>query len=122
MTESLKTYLIDSYCNLIQLDKFDLDHSKLVLITSLGTIYGKIFKLDKSNAEKTVINQVNEAAEKQYFKYNKEISGNDEYICLEDVLLVTPKGDKVKFTHLNVFYDQVIGVTVGNYSQELESN
>lgn len=122
MTKSLKTYLIDSYCNLIQLDKFDLDHNNLVLITSLGTIYGKIFKLDKSNAEKTVINQVNEVAEKRYFKDNKEISGNDEYICLEDVLLVTPKGDKVKFTHLNVFYDQVIGVTVGNYSQELESN
>lgn len=122
MTKSLKTYLIDSYCNLIQLDKFDLDHNNLVLITSLGTIYGKIFKLDKSNAEKTVINQVNEVAEKRYFKDNKEIkeiSGNDEYICLEDVLLVTPKGDKVKFTHLNVFYDQVIGVTVGNYSQEL---
>ena len=122
MTKSLKTYLIDSYCNLIQLDKFDLHHNNLVLITSLGTIYGKIFKLDKSNAEKTVINQVNEAAEKRYFKDNKEISGNDEYICLEDVLLATPKGDKVKFSHLNVFYDQVIGVTVGNYSQELESN
>lgn len=122
MTKSLKTYLIDSYSNLIQLDKFDLDHNNLVLITSLGTIYGKIFKFDKSNAEKTVINQVNEAAEKRYFKDNKEISGNDEYICLEDVLLVTPKGDKIKFTHLNVFYDQVIGVTVGNYTQELESN
>lgn len=122
MAKSLKTCLIDSYSNLIQLDKFDLDHNNLVLITSLGTIYGKIFKFDESNTEKTVINQVNKISEERYFKDNKEISGNDEYICLENVLLVTPRGDKVKFTHLNVFYDQVIGVTVGNYTQELESN
>lgn len=122
MTKSLKSCLIDSYKTLIQVDKFDLSQNSLILLTSIGTIYGKEFKYDESSAESAVINEVNEFAEKEYFNENKDIQGNDEYIALEDVLIVTPRGDQVKFKHLNVFYDQIIGVTLGNFTSDIESD
>lgn len=121
MTKSLKTHIIDSYSNLIKIEDFDLNHNQLILLTSIGTIYGKIFTFDESNVEKSVINQVNQTAEKQYFSDENKISGNDEYICLEDVVLITPTNNRMKFPYLNVFYDQIIAVTVGNYNQDDES-
>lgn len=122
MTKSLKSHIINSFKSLVQINEFDLDHNSLILLTSIGTIYGKEFKLDESIAEKSVINKVNEIAEKEFFKENKDIQGNDEYIALEDVLLVTPRGDQVSFPHLNIFYDQVIGVTLGNFNPDIKTD
>lgn len=121
MTKSLKSCLIDSYKRITQIDKFGLNQNSLILLTSIGTIYGKEFKCDESSVEKTVINKANEFADEEYFNENKDIQGNDEYIALEDVLIVTPRGDQAKFTHLNVFYDQIIGVTVGNFTPYIET-
>ena len=121
MATSLKSCLIDSYKTITHVDKFDLNQNSLILLTSIGTIYGKEFKFDETNVENAVINEINKFAEKEYFNENKDIQGNDEYIALEDVLIVTPRGDQVKFKYLNVFYDQIIGVTVGNFTPDIET-
>ncbi len=121
MATSLKSCLIDSYKTITHVDKFDLNQNNLILLTSIGTIYGKEFKFDETNVENAVINEINKFAKKEYFNENKDIQGNDEYIALEDVLIVTPRGDQVKFKYLNVFYDQIIGVTVGNFTPDIET-
>lgn len=122
MTKSLKSYMIDSYAKLIQVEELEVDNTNLILLTSLGAIQGTHLNADESNKENTLLKKVNDIAENEYFIDNSDIQGNDEYVALEDVLLITPNGDKVKFPHLNVFYDQVIGVTVGNLNANINTD
>ena len=122
MSKSLKSYMIDSYANLILVEEIGVENNELILLTSLGTIQGTPLNDNKSNKEIALLKKVNDIAENEYFNENSDIQGNDEYIALEDVLLITPSGDKVKFPHLNVFYDQVIGVTVGNLNPDIKTD
>lgn len=122
MSKSLKSNLIKSFAAVTLIDKYDLDHNDLILLTSLGTIYGRIFKCDESNTEKTVFNEILNFSEKEYLDENKDLQENDEYIALEDVLLITPRGDRINFSQLNVFYDQVIGVTVGTFNPNINTD
>lgn len=122
MTKSLKSYMIDSYAKLIQVEELEVDNTNLILLTSLGAIQGTHLNADESSKENTLLKKVNDIAENEYFNDNSDVQGNDEYVALENVLLITPNGDKVKFLHLNVFYDQVIGVTVGNLNPNIKTD
>lgn len=45
-------------------------------------------------------------------KYEADIEGNDGYMLLSDVTVINGN-TRTNFEHMIVFYDQIIGVTLG---------
>ena len=106
---SLKKETIVSFACLS--DEKDLGNNKLVLVTTAGVITGTLAKSENflSKAVDHIIDQ--------YRQDNgldeKPLNGNDGLLSLEDVTIMS--GSKTfNIPFLTVFYDQIIGVSIGN--------
>lgn len=95
----------------------DLDALKgntLILVTPLGVISGSL--CDENSVGKDVAGEAFLLAltKKLAEGFGKEnIEGNDGYLLLSDVKVQTGGNVTYNLPHLVVFYDQIIGVTLG---------
>lgn len=105
----------------------------LILITAAGMILGKpVFdteaqyedlesgRLNDKNAIALTFEMIDESKKehKKYVPDGSPLPGNDGYIMLKDVTIRANGGIRSSFSTMIVFYDQIIGVTFGNASQE----
>ncbi|WP_195410998.1 hypothetical protein [Ruminococcus sp. BSD2780120874_150323_B10] len=96
----------------------------MILTTSAGIISGKVPSEQEIDDENSLCGVLYEICDNTKEEYLKNISstdsepvivGNDGYIILKDVKIRSTSSDTI--THMNfmvVFYDQIIGVTIGN--------
>lgn len=101
-----------------------LEENNLILTTSAGIISGKVPSEQEVDDENSLCGVLYEICDNTKEEYLKNISstdsepvivGNDGYIILKDVKIRSTSSDTI--THMNfmvVFYDQIIGVTIGN--------
>lgn len=101
-----------------------LEENNLILTTSAGIISGKVpseQEIDDENSLCGVLYKICDNTKEEYLKNISStdsepvIVGNDGYIILKDVKIRSTSSDTI--THMNfmvVFYDQIIGVTIGN--------
>lgn len=114
---SLKKELITSYSLLPGIK--ELEHNKLTIITAAGIIMGTPLSEDTdANDNITMLLTLNSKIANQYREQNnltdsKRLPGNDGFIQLKDVTMIT-NSNVQNFMFLNVFYDQIIAVTIGN--------
>lgn len=114
---SLKKDLIRDFSIIPSIE--GLEKNKLILITSFGIISGVVpVKEDDALTANTLLQKMSESSLIDYYnRYsipdNESIEGSDGFISLIDVTVKTSSATYV-FPFLNVFFDQVIGVTVGD--------
>lgn len=101
-----------------------LEENNLILTTSAGIISGKVpseQEIDDENSLCGVLYEICNNTKEEYLKNisstdsDPVIVGNDGYIILKDVKIRSTSSDTI--THMNfmvVFFDQIIGVTIGN--------
>lgn len=107
MMDSLKKMIIRTLAMAPQTDMFA--NNQVILTTAAGVITGKIVE---ENSEKqgdmifsTILDTIME-------KYEADIEGNDGYMLLSDVTVINGNA-RTTLKNLIVFYDQIIGVTLG---------
>lgn len=116
---SLKKDLINSFSGLLSTDTFKNNH--LVLITSIGIITGKPFFQNQISDASDICDAFNEIVKNiasDYFETNtcneSDLSENDGYLFLSDVTIQTSSSRPIKHQFMTVFYDQIIGVSIGH--------
>lgn len=98
-----------------------LETNKLTLVTAAGIIIGTPVKDDvdsDADADVEMLKTVNSTIIDNYrhdnnIEENKPTSGNDGFIELKDVTLISGS-TRSNFKFLNVFFDQIIAVTIAN--------
>lgn len=101
-----------------------LEENNLILTTSAGIISGKVPSEQEIDDENSLCGVLYEICDNTKEEYLKNISstdsepvivGNDGYIILKDVKIRSTSSDTITNMHfMVVFYDQIIGVTIGN--------
>lgn len=101
-----------------------LEENDLILTTSAGIISGKVPSEQEIDDEKSLYSVFYKICDNTKEEYLKNITstdsepvivGNDGYIILKDVKIRSTSSNTI--THMPfmvVFYDQIIGVTIGN--------
>lgn len=120
---SFKKELIKKISTLTLLDEFN--KSKVIIVSALGVITGKLFvppSDDEINSNRIGYDIILTKLSKKFADdYKKEfdmpnevsLNDNDGYISLVEVSITT-SGITINMPHLNVFFDQIIGITIGN--------
>lgn len=114
--ESLKKEIILKLSIATELE--ELKTNSIILITSIGIITGNINDSDKDESDvssfllgKLVSNSIVSYKEKHNLG-DSPLKGNDGVIVLKDAI-ITNNGLDAHFKELAVFYDQIIGITIG---------
>lgn len=110
---SMKKEMIISFMTLPKVD--GLTNNKLILSTSCGIMQGE--PLNDADFENNLLaNLVTEFAKNYFEKYSinpdESTPNNDGYIALKNVTFQGNPGYNMPF--LVVFYDQILGVSIGN--------
>lgn len=112
---SLKKELIARYSSLTDID--ELKDNRILIVTSFGILSGKLAPSESDDLSIKIFLEANKAIVKKYREdhslINQPIPGNDGFIPLIDVDLLNSV-PSVHFNFLNVFFDQIIGITIGN--------
>ena len=114
--QSLKKYLSQYYYSMPLTDS--LKYNKLIVITPSGVIMGSPISNDEMSNDANLLatlslNCVKEYREKNSLEPSQQLDGNDGFITLKNVTLQTGEAT-FNFAVLNVFYDQIVAITVGN--------
>ena len=92
-----------------------LRNNKLVLVTPIGVISGYLCDEDNLGQDATGEVLLSTITEKLTTDFGEDnIEGNDGYLLLSDVKVQTGANMTYNLPNLIVFYDQIIGVTLGN--------
>jgi hypothetical protein len=114
-----KSIIFDLYS---VLDTLKPEGSKIVLLTAAGVVTADPVNPDEINTEKpdgsliTAVKHLSDNYRKLY-KQESPAPGNDGYIVLRNARLRS-LGQDTSFDVLIVFFDQIIGVTIGGFSNE----
>lgn len=112
---SFKKYTISSYCALPGIEA--LENNIISVVTAAGLILGTPIKNEESDKNIQIFNTVNDTIKKKYREnydlQDKQLPGSDGFFTLKNVKLITPDGTST-FNVINIFYDQVIAITLGN--------
>ena len=108
---ALKKHLLQFFALATTTD--ELKGNYVQLITAAGRISGKMAPED----DKSLLAVFSEASLKNYYEeYDLEdepTSGLDGYIVLNDVTICSCSGSTTSMPQMIVFYDQIIGITLG---------
>lgn len=112
--ESFKKYLISSFKSLPI--TCDMKGSKIVLVTQAGVIIGTPLATGETDKAIQSLEDITTACALEYRRENsipdsQYFDGNDGCISLKDVQFKSG-GTTYTFNFLNVFYDQIIGITL----------
>lgn len=115
-----KTMILNHY-HMLNLENEAFKDNELILATPLGLICGKPINFAKEEdtnkndfAFAALLKELSSDFLDDLKKDNRELDPNDGYILLYDVTIRNGT-DTSKIPLLTVFYDQIIGVTLGNY-------
>lgn len=103
--------------------------NNLILMTPFGLICGKVSDAEVPTEEDlnkisglatveegaAVTATILNAARHNYGE--SPVVGTDGYLALTDVTVKSPSGKNFKIGNLVVFYDQIIGITLGNFTE-----
>ena len=122
---SLKKDTILAYSTLPSIE--GLENNKLTLVTAAGIIIGTPV-LDSPDADANVelLKKANKTIAEKYRQDNnidtyKPLDGNDGLLMLKDVTLIDGQ-TRNNFNFLNIFFDQIIAVTIGNTESPSNAN
>ncbi len=115
---TLKKHLVHSYSCVPLVDS--MKDNKLIVVTPSGVISGTPVTNDETDESIKVFCDISNKFTKEYREENsiddsQGLDGNDGFFMLKDVTLRSGS-NTYNFGFLNVFFDQIIAVTVGNYS------
>lgn len=111
--ETLKKQIIRTFATVT--DAEALKQSKVIITTALGLISGKMYNSEDVEQEDIGNRFVADFAEGIAKKYDlANIDGNDGFILLKDVTILTGSKNTFNIPNLIVFYDQIIGITIGS--------
>lgn len=112
--KSLKKTLIQNCFNAVNLE--ELKGNKVILITAAGMIIGTLSEDSDILADQIMLG-INKSAIAAFKEEtgNEEVGGNDGYVCLTDATVKsTISNYSFQVPVIDVFYDQIIGITVGD--------
>lgn len=114
--QSLKKYLIYSCCSMPLID--DLQDSKIIIVTHSGVITGSPIAEDESDSTiynwATISSTFADNYRKQHsIDESQSLDGNDGFVTLKDVEFKSGTAT-YHFNVLNIFFDQIVGITVGS--------
>lgn len=92
--------------------------NQLIVITGAGTIIGRLASEDDTEAQKLLPNLANlltEDYKKEFLDSSEDLPDNDGFLVLVDAQLLTSANNTVNFPSIIVFFDQIIGITVGSH-------
>lgn len=92
-----------------------LKNNKLLLVTPFGLVSGYLCDEENVNpvdAGAVLLNSLTKKLTEDFGKEN--IDGNDGYLILSDVAIRTSENVTFNCPNLIVFYDQIIGATLGS--------
>lgn len=88
---------------------------QLILTTAIGLISGKIYTGEEARSEPIGKGSIGEFLPGIVGNYNPaEIDENDGFLALKDVTIRIGANNMIFLDSLVVFYDQIIGVTIGS--------
>ena len=124
MISTLKKRLIWSYIPSTEVKDSDLSKNSIIIVTPFGIVSGKLLDYNNEDNSKdyTLFNQINKLASETFREENESIPGNNGFIPLKEVTITSSTGAKYNLPALNVFYDQVIGITIGTFNNVEDSN
>lgn len=115
--DSLKKCIITIFSNMPSID--GLEKNKVMLVTAAGIIYGTPAVLDDDLNDpanllcKSVKTFADAYREHNNIPDNTFLDGNDGAVTLKDVTICS-ENFKINTPFLCVFFDQIIGVSLGN--------
>ncbi len=121
---SLKKSVILGMANATTVDMFK--ENSVILWTAAGMISGKLIEksdlesfdqTDKSALSTFTVATIAQKSKEEFDKQSDSelnVTGNDGYIILKDVHVTNVSGQTMFFSALTVFFDQIIGVTLGS--------
>lgn len=121
---SLKKSVILGMANATTVDMFK--ENSVILLTAAGMISGKLIEksdlesfdqTDKSALSTFTVSTITQKSKEEFDKQSDSelnVTGNDGYIILKDVHVTNVSGKTMFFSALTVFFDQIIGVTLGS--------
>lgn len=110
---TLKKEIIKAFAGATDIDA--LRGNNIVLITATGMITGRLCDPDTPLEDMSGAAILNALVEQVTDAYGPEnIEGNDGYIQLTDVVIRASGNTTYNVGNLIVFYDQIIGVSLGN--------
>lgn len=121
---SLKKFVILGMANATTVDMFK--ENSVILLTAAGMISGKLIEksdlesfdqTDKSALSTFTVSTITQKSKEEFDKQSDSelnVTGNDGYIILKDVHVTNVSGQTMFFSALTVFFDQIIGVTLGS--------
>lgn len=107
MMDSLKKMIIRTLAVAPQTDMFS--NNQVILTTAAGVIAGKIVEENSEKQSDMVFTTMLDEISKNY---KADIEGDDGYMLLSDVTVINGNA-RTNLKNLIVFYDQIIGVTLG---------
>ncbi|MBC8589369.1 hypothetical protein [Paratissierella segnis] len=117
MEPTLKKEIIMNFALSTNLE--ELKDSSIVLLTAAGTIIGKVanIKTDENGELTEVIPALINTVVKNFKEKSSiegSLPGNDGYILLQNAKVLHNNGSTTNIAHLTVFFDHIIGVTIGS--------
>lgn len=121
---SLKKSVILGMANATTVDMFK--ENSVILLTAAGMISGKLIEksdlesfdqTDKSALSTFTVSTITQKSKEEFDKQSDSelnVTGNDGYIILKDLHVTNVSGQTMFFSALTVFFDQIIGVTLGS--------
>lgn len=97
----------------------EMENNKLILLTPAGLVSGELVT-ESNSPEVQVLDAFTNKLATQYKEDNNideatYLDGNDGYLSLENVT-INHGSSSIKMPFINVFFDQIIGVTLGSKS------
>lgn len=114
--ESLKKHLITHLASITQVE--GMENNEIILVTATGTITGSLAKVadDASDSVeiliKTTQHLISSYRENNNIPSDSTLDGNDGCILLKNARVQTDHGT-LTYAFLCVFFDQIIGISVG---------
>ncbi len=112
---SIKKHMIITFSQLANFEDLG-ENNSVILLTAIGSISGKIMTPDSDNPSTRLLSQLANKFTDDYDKqYPSSIQDHpfDGYIELEDAVIHLNAGGTNRMPYLIVFFDQIIGVTMG---------
>lgn len=94
-----------------------IDQNEVILLTASGIISGKVLSIsDQEDALAQLVKPIADGYFVETATSSEDLSATDGFILLKDVTLVQ-NSIKTTFPNLVVFFDQIIGITLGKINR-----
>ena len=111
----LKKYLSTALASTTKIE--GMTKNRLIVVTGAGTIIGRLASEDDTETQKLIsdlVGRFTEDYKKDFLDSSEDLPDNDGFLVLVDAQLRSSDNNTFNFPSIIVFFDQIIGVTVGS--------